>query len=193
MKKKLCFALLLTLSLLILGCTTIASTAGTSIYKLTVDERKVSTIAADTKITIAVLTKFIDDDLVKAQDISIFCYDGHVFLVGEYELKEQKKRSLEIARSVEGVKSVTAYLSPKDRNNSCSTLDNLAITTKVRMKLIIDKDVLSTNVDVETVDCTVVLLGIVGSNREIEKVVTHARNVTGIHGVKAFLKTAELH
>jgi hyperosmotically inducible protein len=192
MKKKLCFALLLTLSLLILGCTTIASTAGTSIYKLTVDERKVSTIAADTKITIAVLTKFIDDDLVKAQDISIFCYDGHVFLVGEYELKEQKKRSLEIARSVEGVKSVTAYLSPKDRNNSCSTLDNLAITTKVRMRLIIDKDVLSTNVDVETVDCTVVLLGIVGSKQEIEKVVTHARNVTGIHGVKAFLKTAEL-
>ena len=192
MKKKLCFTLLLTLSLLILGCTTIASTAGTSIYKLTVDERKVSTIAADTKITIAVLTKFIDDDLVKAQDISIFCYDGHVFLVGEYELKEQKKRSLEIARSVEGVKSVTAYLSPKDRNNSCSTLDNLAITTKVRMRLIIDKDVLSTNVDVETVDCTVVLLGIVGSKQEIEKVVTHARNVTGIHGVKAFLKTAEL-
>ena len=193
MKKMLCFALLLTVSLLILGCTTIASTAGTSIYKVAVDERKVVTIAADTKIMIAVLTKFIDDDLVKAQDISIFCYDGHVFLVGEYELKEQKKRSLEIAKSVEGVKSVTAYLSPKSLDNSCSTLDNLAITTKVKIKLISDKDILSTNVDVETVNCTVVLLGIVGSKQEIEKVVTHARNVTGIHGVKAFLKTAELH
>jgi hyperosmotically inducible protein len=90
MKKNMCFALLLTLSLLILSCTTIASTAGTSIYKVTVDERKVSTIAEDTKITITVLTKFIDDDLVKAQDISIFCYDGHVFLVGEYDLQEQK-------------------------------------------------------------------------------------------------------
>jgi osmotically-inducible protein OsmY len=47
-------------------------------------------------------------------------------------------------------------------------------------------------VDVETVNCIVVLLGIVGSKQEIEKVVTHARNVTGIHGVKAFLKIAEL-
>jgi len=188
-----CFALLLASSLLILGCSTIASTAGTSIYKVTVDERKVSTIAEDTKITITVLTKFIDDDLVKAQDISIFCYDGHVFLVGEYDLNEQKKRSLKIARSVEGVKSVTAFLSPKSQNNSCSPLDNLVISTKLRMKLIIDRDILSTNVDVETVNCTVVLLGIVGSKQDIKKVVTHAQNVTGIHGVKAFLKTAELH
>jgi hyperosmotically inducible protein len=193
MKKNMCFALLLASSLLILGCSTIASTAGTSIYKVTVDERKVSTIAEDTKITITVLTKFIDDDLVKAQDISIFCYDGHVFLVGEYDLNEQKKRSLKIARSVEGVKSVTAFLSPKSQNNSCSPLDNLVISTKLRMKLIIDRDILSTNVDVETVNCTVVLLGIVGSKQDIKKVVTHAQNVTGIHGVKAFLKTAELH
>jgi osmotically-inducible protein OsmY len=94
---------------------------------------------------------------------------------------------------VEGVKSVTAFLSPKSQNNSCSPLDNLAITTKLRIRLIIDKDILSTNVDVETVNCTVVLLGIVGSKQDIEKVVTHAQNVTGINGVKAFLKTAELH
>jgi hyperosmotically inducible protein len=192
MKKKLCSALLLIFSFFIAGCTTIATTAGTSIYKITVDERKASTIATDTKIAITVLAKFINDDLVKAQDISIFCYDGNVFLVGEYELKEQKKRSLEIVRTVEGVKSVTAYLSPKSQNNACGTLDNLAITTKVRIKLIGDKDILSTNVDVETVNCIVVLLGIVGSKQEIEKVVTHARNVTGIHGVKAFLKIAEL-
>jgi len=191
MKKKLRSALLLTLSFFISGCTTIATTAGTSIYKVTVDERKAGTIASDTKIAIIILTKFINDDLVKAQDISIFCYDGHVYLVGEYELKQQKKRSLEIARTVEGVKSVTAYLTPRSLNGSCGLLDNLAITTKVRIKLIGDKDILSTNVDVETVNCTVVLLGIVGSRQEIEKVVAHARNVTGIHGVKAFLKTAE--
>ena len=193
MKKKLCPALLLTLSFIIPGCTTIATTAGTSIYKVAVDERKASTIASDTKIAVTVLTRFINDDLIKVQDISIFCYEGNVYLVGEYELKEQKKRSLEITKSVEGVKSVTAYLSLKDRNTSCGTLDNLAITTKVKIKLIGDKDILSTNVDVETVNCTVVLLGIVGSEQEIKKVVAHARNVTGIHGIKAFLKTAELN
>ncbi|HYA13941.1 MAG TPA: BON domain-containing protein [Syntrophales bacterium] len=191
--KTLCSALFLTLSFVILGCTTIATTAGTSIYKVAVDERKVSTIASDTKIAVTILTRFINDDLVKSQDISIFCYEGNVYLVGEYESKEQKKRSLEITKSVEGVKSVTAYLSLKDRNNSCSTLDNLAITTKVKIKLIGDKDILSTNVDVETVNCIVVLLGIVGSEQEIKKVVAHARNVPGIYGVKTFLKTAELH
>jgi hyperosmotically inducible protein len=150
-------------------------------------------IAADTKITITILAKFINDDLVKAQDISIFCYEGHVYLVGEQESKEQKKRSLEIARGVEGVKSVTSYLLPKKNNSACGTLDNLAISTKVRIKLIGDKDILSTNVDIETVDCTVVLLGVVGSKQEIKKVIDHARNVDGIQGVKAFLRTAELY
>ncbi|HVO68189.1 MAG TPA: BON domain-containing protein [Syntrophales bacterium] len=193
MKKKLCSALLLTLSFIITGCTTIATTAGTSLYKVAVDERKVGTIASDTKITITILTKFINDDLVKAQDISIFCYEGNVYLVGEYELKEQKKRSLEITKGVEGVKSVSAYLSQKDPNSSCGTLDNLAITTKVKIKLLGDIDILSTNVDVETVNCTVVLLGIVGSEQELKKVIDHARKVTGIYGVKPFLKKAELH
>lgn len=191
MKEKLCKAALIALSFSILGCTTIASTMGNSAYELAVDKRKVSTIAEDTKIVITILTKFIDDDVVNARDISTFCYDGHVYLIGEYESKEQKNRSLQIARSVEGVKSVSAYLSLKSSNNSCSTFDNLAISAKVKMRLIGDKDIRSTNVHIKTVNCTAVLLGIVGSEQELQQVVAHALSVTGINGVKTYLKTAQ--
>jgi hyperosmotically inducible protein len=191
MKKKLCKAALIALSFSILGCTTIASTMGNSAYGLAVDERKVSTIAEDTKIVITILTKFIDDDVVNAQDISIFCYDGHVYLIGEYESKEQKKRSLQIAKSVEGVKFVSAYLSLKSSNNSCRTFDNLAISAKVKMRLIGDKDIRSTNVHIKTVNCTAVLLGIVGSEQELQQVIAHAMSVTGINGVKTYLKSAQ--
>jgi hyperosmotically inducible protein len=191
MKGKLCKAALIALSFSILGCTTIASSVGNSAYGLAVDRRKVGTIAEDTKIVITILTKFIDDDVVNAQDISTYCYDGHVYLIGEYESKEQKKRSLQIAKSVDGVKFVSSYLSLKNSNNSCGSFDNLAISAKVRMRLIADKDILSTNVDIKTVNCTAVLLGIVGSEQEIQQIVTHALSVTGINGVKTYLKKAQ--
>jgi hyperosmotically inducible protein len=172
----------LLLLLFIVGC----SPYGT-IYGVAVDERKATTIASDKKITAEIQKIFLEDGTVKAFDISSYCYDGNVFLVGEYDNREQKEKAERIAKNIEGVKSVQTYLLPKKKDDACGTSDNMAITGKVDAKLTADKDIRSTNIDVKVIQCNVVLLGIVRSGEEIAKATAHAKSVGGVRNVTSFL------
>lgn len=55
------------------------------IYGAAVDERKATTIATDKEITATIQKTFVEDGTIKVLDISSYCYDGNVFLVGEYD------------------------------------------------------------------------------------------------------------
>ncbi len=160
------------------------------IYCTVVDERDVRTISADTKIKALLLDAFLQDDTVKTFDISKHCYYGHVYLIGEYDTEKQKKRAIKLARNIEGVKGVTTCLLQKKEGDSCGITNNLAITAKVKAKLIKDGNIWSTNIDIRTVQCNIILCGLVGSKKEIQKAIAHAKSVPGALSVKSFLKVA---
>jgi hyperosmotically inducible protein len=161
---------------------------GCTVYDVAVEERNVGEYASDEKITFLIEKEFLADDLVKYMDYEASSYEGLVYIVGEYESRDQVNRAVEIAKSVEGVRSVTTYLLPKKADDSCGTTDNLELYAKVKNLLVQDKDVWSTNVEIMTVQCNVVLLGIVGSSAERDKVIAHAKSVPGVRSVKSFLR-----
>jgi len=163
------------------GCSTV--------YGVAVDERKTGVIVSDGKIKAAIQKAFLEDSDIKFLDISVYCYKGQVYLVGEYDRVLQKEKAVKISEGLEGVKSVQTYLLPKKKNDPCGTADNLAIRAKVDAKLVADKDIWSTNVDVAVVQCHVVLLGIVQSGKEITRVMGHAKSVNGVRDVTSYLKS----
>ena len=183
MKKNLRIIPFFILLFIVSGCTTI--------YSAAVDERNVSTIANDTKIKGVIVKKFLKDDYIKSLDISTGCYLGRVYLVGEYDKPVQKKRAIKIAKSVEGVKSVTTYLLPKKEGDLCGTGDNIKLMVNVKSKLVADKNIWSTNIDIKSVQCNIVLYGLVGSKNEIGKAIAHAKSVKGVRSVKSFLKSTK--
>jgi hyperosmotically inducible protein len=65
--------------------------------------------------------RFSEDKKIKYFDISTYVFDGHVYLVGKYESKDQKNQAVKVAREVEGVKSVTDYFLPKKKDDTCGT------------------------------------------------------------------------
>jgi hyperosmotically inducible protein len=162
---------------------------GCAIYDAAVDERNVQTIVDDTGIKAEIFKHFVNDDIVKAMDITTTSYQGHVYLIGEYENPKQKGRAIELAKSVEGVKSVTPYFLEKQEHHECGTAKNLELTTKVKTKLIGDKEIWSTNVNVKTMQCIVVLWGTVGTQDEIIRSIGHANHVEGAQKVRSFLKS----
>jgi len=179
--------------ILIISCfflTTMVSGCAT-IYTTVVDERNVKTIASDTNIKGKILARFIDDNTVKALDISASCYEGRVYLIGEYETIKQKERAIEIAKNTEGVKTVTTYLLPKKKDSPCGIKENLKITAKVKAKLVRDKNIWSTNIDIKTMQCIVVLWGLVGSQEEIQKSIVYAKSIEGVKSVKSLLRTTK--
>ena len=166
-------------AILITGCTTI--------YKSAVDERSLGEQYDDEKITMAIRKKFNDDPQIKYFDISTYCYNGEVYLVGEYDTVSQKNQAVKLAREVKGVKSVTDYFLPKKKDDTCGTTDNLKLSTKVAADLIGDKEISSTKIEVKALQCQIVLLGLVGSADQIDKAIAHAKSVEGVRKVKSFI------
>lgn len=162
-----------------------------TIYGVAVDQRNIKDVTADQKIKRSIQTKFMNDDLVGVLDVTPYVYLGDVYLVGEYENDEARDRALEIAQNEEGAGRVTAYMKPKPDpdHDPCGTVDGVTVVAKVKKELIADKRIWSTNVDVTHVNCeTVVLLGLVGSQEEIDMSIAHARGVEGVTEVQSFLR-----
>jgi hyperosmotically inducible protein len=61
----------------------------------------------------------------------------------------------------------------------------------VKGKLIGDTDIGSTDIEVKTVQCNVVLLGLVSSRNQINKAIAYAKSVEGVRNVTSYLKVAK--
>jgi len=167
------------------------SLQGCAVYDAAVDTRSVKVIAADTAIKAKILKAFFDDSVLGPLDFSVSCYNGHVYIVGEYAVEWQKERAVTLAGKVEGVRDVTTYMLKERENDACGAADNLAITAKVSAKLVEDKDIWSTNIDVKTMQCgTVVLWGLVDGRAQKDKAEKHARAVPGVKRVKNMIRVA---
>ncbi|MEF2231636.1 MAG: BON domain-containing protein [Pseudodesulfovibrio sp.] len=160
---------------------------GCAAYDVAVEERTAGQWVDDNNIALTIEKEFLADDLVKYLDFDAFCYRGHVYVIGEYESREQVERAVKIAKDVQGVRQVTTYLLPKKEDSGCSTMDAIEIHQKLKQKLVGDKSIWSTNINIEVLQCNVVLLGIVGSRTEKAAAEAHAKSVKGVRGVKSFL------
>lgn len=182
------------LPLLACGCSSILSTVAEQIYITVVDHRDMKTIFNDTTIKLTAINKFHDDDEINALnslDLSIECYRGHVYLIGEYDKPVQKTRAIKIAQNIPGVKSVETYLLPKNKSDICGIDENLEIMLSVKTNFIGDKDLWARNIDVKSVQCHVVLYGIVASDDKITKAIEQAKRVKNVRSVKSLLTSAE--
>ena len=72
--------------------------------------KKVGEKTSDATITAAVKMKFASDKAVDALKIDVDTKDGHVTLTGAVNTKGQADRAIALARTIEGVKSVTPRL-----------------------------------------------------------------------------------
>lgn len=179
--KKIAFA---ALSILVLA----QILSGCAAYNAAMDERSIGTQYDDRKLSNVIEAKFLEDETVKFMDFDADCYYGQCFIVGEYGSRKQIDRAIAIAKSVEGVQKVTAFAYPKVKDDPCGTADNLEIYAQLKKELVADKEISSTNVKIKTVQCNIVLLGILGSNAERNKVVSHAKAIPGAKSVKSYLK-----
>ncbi|MBI5210436.1 MAG: BON domain-containing protein [Elusimicrobia bacterium] len=152
------------------------------------DTRTVKEQAHDTKVSLAIRKSYYDDKDMSVLAITPYVFLGKAYLVGTYENETQKKKAVSLAKAVEGVDKVVAHLLPHDKKDAtCTAAESLRLKLNVKSKLIDDKKIYSTNVEVDAVHCGIVLLGLVTAQHEIERSIKHAKKVKGVRGVKSFL------
>lgn len=83
------------------------------VNNLRVGKRGIKSYLSDKEITAKIKAKFIADPEIKAFSIDVDTVNGVVTLTGIVDREEQKRRAVEIARGVEGVKEVIVNIQIK--------------------------------------------------------------------------------
>lgn len=174
MHRIVCLLLLLTV-LPLAGC-------GYSAYGLYDDKRLMDTITDDKGIATAIKTDLLENNFSQGWGTAVYCYYGHVYLVGEVP-QHMRDRAVTIARRQKGVRAVTTHwFSP-----ATSETSNFVLAAKLRSALIGKDKLSSTRIDTEVNAGRVVLLGVVENAGERGLALDAARRVEGVTSVKSYL------
>ena len=151
--------------------------AGT--YKVATDERTAGTMLDDATLTTKVKTALIEDALVKARLIDVDTIDGNVILTGVVESGLQEKRAVEVAQSIQGVRSVKNNLQVGSKSIG-QAFDDKVIGSKIKAKLIQEDGVSSMSIDVDVDNGVVTLTGVISDPVIKTKIIRLADDTPGV-------------
>ena len=171
--------LVLLLALGLPGCGTVIG----STYGAATEERSLAAQVDDTAIVAKINKGYLDASRENLL-LTVFCHQGLVVLAGVVEDPKVRERAVAVARGVEGVRRVETFFVPRQP----SAVGDFAISTKVKAKIVADRDLRLWQFDLTTLAGNVVLTGLVDRQEKIDQVVRYARSVEGVVGVKSFMQ-----
>ena len=172
-------------------------------------DTSLGTKVSDTWITTKVKSDFATTEGVDMTDISVDTKDGVVTLSGTAGSQAEKRKAIQTAKSIKGVKAVQAdrlmvgsdhssmsggsmNSNHSDTNDSMSSNTSLGtkvsdawITTKVKSDFATTEGVDMTDISVDTKDGVVTLSGTAGSQAEKRKAIQEAKSIKGVKTVQA--------
>ncbi len=158
------------------GCASMVVGAGAAAGVAAFEERSFAVHAEDTTLATKIRYNLLESKEKFATNVGLEVYEGRVLMTGVVKTEEMRAEALRQAWKVEGVKDVFNELQIGDAGIQDFAKDSW-VTTKLKSKMTIDKDILAINYSVETVNGIVYLIGIAQNQAEIDKVIAHARNL----------------
>jgi hyperosmotically inducible protein len=138
----------------------------------------------DSALTAKVKTALARDSATSVYRVDVETFRGDVQLNGFVDSAEAKAEFARVAKSVEGVKSVSNNLKVGEGDRSAGTVvDDSVITAKVKTALATDPTVAAHQVNVETREGVVQLAGFVDNSDQKTKASEVTRRVSGVKQV----------
>ena len=148
MKNKL---ILLLIAIILSGCVGVSSSGvfGTGV-SVALDPRSVGTQIDDSIMQKNLSARMILLDKKYLLSVKSKVLDRRIFLTGKVENPENKLKLTKMAWETEGVRSVRNDIKVKENFNFKQSAKDLLITSQLRTALIIDKEIKSTNYQIDT-------------------------------------------
>jgi len=189
------FALVSSLSFLVLslpGCVPVmifgaATTATTAIA----EERGLGGAWSDASIRARINMKWAANNSALLTLVEFSVREGRVLLSGTVDKPEQQIDAIRLVWEVSGVKEVIDKMQVGKGSGFFGYMGDSWITTKLKGAMLGDKDIHSINYTVKTVKGVVYIMGIALSVKELEKVLTCARNMSGVEKVVSYVRVKE--
>jgi hyperosmotically inducible protein len=161
-----------------------AAVLGTAACSSTRTQRSAGEHVDDAALLTSVKSALAAESAEAAADINVDVNRGEVKLSGFVDNANDKSRAAEVARGVEGVKSVQNDIAIGESSSAGEVIDDSVLTAKVKTALIASSETKAHQINVETKDGVVQLSGFVDTNAAKSAATTVAKSVTGVKDVK---------
>jgi hyperosmotically inducible periplasmic protein len=161
-----------------------------TVYGVARDERNVVDMATDKAATTEIKAKIMDRDRMKGLAVKVYCFVGQVALLGQLDDEDFQEFAVATAHAANGVKGVTTYWEPVTQESTLAA--DVEITARIRAALVADKQLSSTQMELEVFAGKVYLLGMVRSRQDVDRAVAHAKTVAGVIEVVSLMVPTKL-
>ena len=111
--------------------------------------------------------------------------DGRIFLTGKVDDPEEKLKITKMAWETKGVRSVRNNIIIKEEFNFKQSAKDLLITSQLRTALVLNKNIKSTNYNIDTYKKKIYIYGIAQSKEEQKKVIEEGKMIPDVERVIA--------
>ena len=170
-------AMLVLGGLLFSGCAPAVIGVGTAAVAASSTEKGLSTSVADGLIFTKIQDNFLQTDASLPTVVDVTVNDGAVLLTGKVKTPEEKVLATKLTWEVRGVREVVNEVQVIDKSSIKDIAKDLAASAQLRGKLIADNSVSSLNFSIDVVNGTVYLSGVAADAEEMNRVVSHAREL----------------
>jgi osmotically-inducible protein OsmY len=168
---------------LLQGCVAVAAGGAAGGAAAAVDRRTTGTLVEDQAIELKALRALNGDRELREQaHLNVTSYNLVVLLTGEAPTEELRRRAEQIVSGVEKVTTVHNEITIAAPSSMMSRSSDTVITSKVKTKLLADKNIEGVNVKVVTENGVVYLMGLL-SRAEAERATEVARQTGGVQKV----------
>ena len=170
------------------ACAPVVIGAGVTAGVAASQERGLKGAAADTQIRLAIDHLWLQESTSLFSKIGLQVQEGRVLLTGRVPEPEARVTAVRLAWQAEGVAEVINEIEIGDESSLADTTQDEWITTQLRAQLLADGAIASTNYSVETVNSEVYLLGVAQDQAELDRALSHARNIAYVRRVRNYMR-----
>jgi len=170
-------AMLMVSGLLFTGCAPAIIGVGTAAVAASSTEKGLSTSVTDSVIFTKIQDRFLQEDASLPTVVDVTVNDAAVLLTGKVKTPEERVLATKLAWEVRGVREVVNELQVTDNSSIKDMAKDLAASAQLRGKLIADSSISSLNFSIDVVNGTVYLSGVAADAEEMNRVVSHAREL----------------
>lgn len=152
------------------------------------EERGFKGVVSDTALRTKINCTWLANEPLFLDRLTMSVLEGRVVLTGVVETPVLKEKAVALTQKVGGVKEVVDEIKVGKPETLGDYSRDSWITTKLKTQLLFDSYIASRNYSIRTVNRIVYLTGIAQNQQELNLVLEHARNISGVKRVIHYVR-----
>lgn len=171
------------------GCVPLVLGGATETAVVVAQERSVGNAVDDAGILLQIKNLYAKQDykdLLANVDVKVV--EGRVLLAGNVDKPDSQIEAVKLAWQIAGVKEVINEVQINDKSGFWNYTKDVWISTQVRARLLLGKEIRSINYSVITVNQVVYLMGIAQNQEELNRVTNVASSTSYVQRVVSYVR-----